>query len=270
MRHPDSRLIFGTAGLSSLPSQSKALRLLETAYDQGIRHFDTAPLYGQGYAEWVLGRFLRGKATDVQVTDKFGLAGDVSPRIDPRIAMPLNHFRKRLQRSGHVPQHSGVATNHSRLPFRRITRSQLEVSLAGSLKRLGRDRIDHYMIHEGLPSFLDDDARTWLFRRQEQGVIGSLGVATNGQEILMSESEDFSGFQILQYEAGTIFDQLLERHPDKMHFIHSCFSAKTMEKASLTPATSLTFWTNRNPDGKTIFFTRRPAVLKENIASIHS
>jgi hypothetical protein len=126
------------------------------------------------------------------------------------------------------------------------------------------------MIHEGLPSFLDDDARTWLFRRQEQGVIGSLGVATNGQELLMSESEDFSGFQILQYEAGTIFDQLRERHPDKMHFLHSCFSAKTMEKASLTPATSLTFWTNRNPDGKTIFFTRRPAVLKENIASIHS
>jgi aryl-alcohol dehydrogenase-like predicted oxidoreductase len=270
MSHPMGQLVFGTAGLSSLSTQSQALRLLDTAYEQGIRHFDTAPLYGQGYAEWILGRFLRSKGTEVQVTDKFGLAGDVAPRIDPRIAMPLNHFRKRLQRSGHAPQHSGGAPHHARLPFRRITRSQLEVSLAGSLKRLSRTRIDCYMMHEGLPSFLDDDARTWLFRQQQQGVIGSLGVATNGQEILNADSEDFSGFQILQYEAGSIFDLLRERHPDKIHFLHSCFSAKTMENASLTPATSLSFWTNRNPDGKIIFFTRRPVVIKENIASILS
>lgn len=270
MKHPNGRLIFGTAGLSALSTQSAALRLLETAYDQGIRHFDTAPLYGQGYAEWILGRFLRNKGNEVLVTDKFGLAGDVSPRIDPRIAMPLNYFRKRLNRSTPPRQPLAAPSGHPRMPFRCITKEQLEVSLAGSLKRLQRDRIDCYMLHEGLPSFLDAGARNWLFRRQEQGIIGRLGIATNGQVLLSSDSEDFSGFDILQYEAGSIFELLRERHPGKLHFLHSCFSAQSMKNAGLTPATTLHHWTARNPDGKTIFFTRRPSVLKENVASIHT
>lgn len=269
MNQTNGRLIFGTAGLSALPTKSAALRLLETAYEQGIRHFDTAPLYGQGYAEWILGRFLRNKGNDVLVTDKFGLAGDVSPRIDPRIAMPLNYLRKRLSQSGSPRQQTPAPSGHPRMPFRCITKEQLEVSLAGSLKRLKRDRIDCYMLHEGLPSFLDDAARSWLLRRQEQGIIGRLGIATNGQVLLAADSEDFSGFDILQYEAGSIFDELRERHPDKLHYLHSCFSVRTMESASLTPATALEYWTSRNPDGKTIFFTRRPDVLKENVASIY-
>jgi aryl-alcohol dehydrogenase-like predicted oxidoreductase len=49
------------------------LQLLECAYDAGIRHFDTAPYYGYGEAERVLGEFLRGKRDQVTITTKFGI-----------------------------------------------------------------------------------------------------------------------------------------------------------------------------------------------------
>lgn len=68
-----ARLGFGTSGLGSRVGRRKALRLLEAAYDAGIRHFDTAPPYGAGEAEAIMGEFLRSNPAGVTVTTKFGL-----------------------------------------------------------------------------------------------------------------------------------------------------------------------------------------------------
>jgi aryl-alcohol dehydrogenase-like predicted oxidoreductase len=69
-----SRLGFGTSGIMGAAlTTSRRLRLLETAYAHGIRHFDTAPLYGQGEAESLLGQFSRGKRDSITITTKFGL-----------------------------------------------------------------------------------------------------------------------------------------------------------------------------------------------------
>jgi aryl-alcohol dehydrogenase-like predicted oxidoreductase len=260
------QLIFGTAGLSSLPSQGRAMQMLELAYVGGIRHFDTAPLYGQGYAEWVLGRFLSRKGKQISVTGKFGMAGGVSPRLDPRVAMPLNYVRKKVLTPRPLPTPHSGEPDRSKIPYRRITREQVETSFQGSLKRLGCARFEYYMIHEGLPSFLDDDARTWLLRQQAGGRIGFLGVAARGHALLDLSATDLEGFDILQYEAGSIFEVLKSQHPDKRHFLHSCFSSYSMKEASLEPSAVLKHWAGRNPDGKILFFTRRPAVLSENIA----
>ena len=264
--HCIDQLIFGTAGLSALPTQAHAMRLLEEAYAGGIRHVDTAPLYGQGYAEWVLGRFLSRKGGEVRITGKFGLAGGVSPRLDPCVAMPLNFIRKKYfsPKPAATPPEEGK--DPSPLPARRITQAQVETSFRGSLQRLGCKRFDHYMIHEGLPSFLDDDARTWLQRQQSAGLIGSLGVATRGHTLLSLSAADLEGFEILQYEAGSIFEELMARHPGKRHFLHSCFSERSLKESSLLPSEALSYWAGRNPDGKLIFFTRRPAVIRENLA----
>lgn len=54
---------FGCAGLGNLSvqmSEDDAHVLLETAWDAGLRYFDTAPLYGFGLSELRLGQFLRG------------------------------------------------------------------------------------------------------------------------------------------------------------------------------------------------------------------
>ncbi len=64
---------------------SGRLRLLETAFEHGIHHFDTAPLYGQGEAEGLLGRFARSRRDRLTITTKFGLL----PQARPALLRPL-------------------------------------------------------------------------------------------------------------------------------------------------------------------------------------
>ena len=68
-----SRLGFGCTSLLSAGGRAKGLWLLEAAYDAGIRHFDTAPMYGEGESEDVLGEFLERHREDCTVTTKFGI-----------------------------------------------------------------------------------------------------------------------------------------------------------------------------------------------------
>ena len=59
-----TNLGIGTAPIGGWPkalNENKALEILETAWQNGIRYFDTAPLYGFGMAEERLGKFLKNK-----------------------------------------------------------------------------------------------------------------------------------------------------------------------------------------------------------------
>ncbi|MCZ7450116.1 aldo/keto reductase [Agrobacterium rhizogenes] len=59
-----SELSFGAAGIGNLyrsVSREDAMATLQTAWDAGIRYFDTAPYYGQGLSERRIGDFLQMK-----------------------------------------------------------------------------------------------------------------------------------------------------------------------------------------------------------------
>ena len=45
---------FGTVSITSLKNKKQVFKLLDAVYDNGIRHFDTAPIYGQGYSEKII------------------------------------------------------------------------------------------------------------------------------------------------------------------------------------------------------------------------
>ncbi len=68
-----TRLGFGCSSLMGATSRRESLRLLETAYDAGIRHFDVAPMYGYGDAESCLGEFLQHHRGQVTVATKYGI-----------------------------------------------------------------------------------------------------------------------------------------------------------------------------------------------------
>jgi aryl-alcohol dehydrogenase-like predicted oxidoreductase len=267
MSTANDTLVFGTAGLSALPAYGKALRLLAEAEACGIRHFDTAPLYGRGYAEWILGRHLARSRSRAAVTTKFGLGAGRRHWLHPALAMPLNRLRKSIRpvEGGPViPPPAAPA-----LPYRRITVEQVRASLAESLERLGRDRIDVYLLHEGLPSFLAPDALDYLLDRKAAGVVGMLGVGTDAGSLAAAAGEDFSAFDILQYGAGPFFPILKARHPDKCHYLHGCFQVAGAPSATTPgPTTSpLRYWAGQNPGGKLLFFSRRPSVIRRNAAS---
>ena len=50
---------YGIANLSGKPTEKEAFRILEHAWDRGVRRFDTAPTYG---SEAILGEFIRSNA----------------------------------------------------------------------------------------------------------------------------------------------------------------------------------------------------------------
>jgi len=50
---------YGIANLSGKPTKEEAFRVLEHAWDRGVRRFDTAPIYG---SETILGEFIRSNA----------------------------------------------------------------------------------------------------------------------------------------------------------------------------------------------------------------
>lgn len=110
---------YGTAALGRSLSRRERIRLVEVAYDAGIRWFDTAPLYGAGAAEEALGAGLRGK-DDVTIATKVGI---VPPGI---VGLAL----RRPARSG------------------RFTAADIRSQLEGSLRRLRRDSADVVLLHE--------------------------------------------------------------------------------------------------------------------------
>jgi aryl-alcohol dehydrogenase-like predicted oxidoreductase len=139
-----SRLILGCARLTGGASESQALRLVRTALDAGVVHVDTAPSYGMGTAEAVVGKALRAHGGDIAVTAKLG-----SHR--PRFGYAMSWLR-RIRRMAAMQGKALDAAPTSSLASldapsgNDFSKQAMEASLAESLARLGR--IDCLLLHD--------------------------------------------------------------------------------------------------------------------------
>jgi len=68
-----TRLGFGCGSIMGATNRRDSLKLLESAYEAGIRHFDVAPMYGYGEAETCLGDFLGHHRGQITITTKYGI-----------------------------------------------------------------------------------------------------------------------------------------------------------------------------------------------------
>ncbi len=80
-----TRVGIGTAPIGSTPGwriywgpqdESEAIRAIEAALDLGVNWIDTAPFYGWGRAEQIIGKALRGKRDRVYIFTKCGTLQD--------------------------------------------------------------------------------------------------------------------------------------------------------------------------------------------------
>ena len=82
-----TELSFGGAGIGNLyrpVAREDAIATLATAWDAGVRYFDTAPFYGHGLSERRTGDFLQGKPrTDFVLSSKVGRILRASPDGPP-------------------------------------------------------------------------------------------------------------------------------------------------------------------------------------------
>ena len=168
-----TELGLGTAALARAGGErarDEALATLEAAWHGGIRYFDTAPRYGAGLAERLLGDFLRGRPRDdVVISSKVG----------------------RLLRPDRAPPAAGDPPRP--LPFAETydyTHDGVLRSFEDSLTRLGLDRIDVLTVHDigamqhgaEHPRHLADlfgGGFAALRRLRDEGAIGAVGLGVN-------------------------------------------------------------------------------------------
>ena len=159
-------------------ADDEAHRVVEAAWQAGIRFFDTAPLYGHGLAEQRLGAVLRAKPRE-----EFVLATKVG----------------RLLRADAPPEpgqaYKGVPPVNPTYDF---SYDGVMRSVEESLTRLGLDRVDVLHIHDPDEHFEEALAGAYraLDRLRAEGTIRAVGAGMNQAEMLVrfAREADFDCF----------------------------------------------------------------------------
>ncbi|MBA4160957.1 MAG: hypothetical protein C0515_02485 [Novosphingobium sp.] len=134
------RLVLGTARIAGGASESAAVALVRTAFDAGIGAVDTAPSYGLGTAEQVVGRALAGHP-QVAVTTKLGSHRPSHPM--------LRTWARRIKRLVSAPgePEASVPPAWIAAPVGNdFSAPSMARSLEVSLNKLGR--IDALLLHD--------------------------------------------------------------------------------------------------------------------------
>jgi aryl-alcohol dehydrogenase-like predicted oxidoreductase len=121
-----------------------SIRTILAALERGVTVIDTAPVYGQGRSEEIVGKALQrwGRRDQVVLATKVGLAWD-------RLGAPV----------------------------RNASPSRIRKELGDSLRRLRTDYIDVYQVHWPDPLVPVTETAEALYRLYRQGRIGAIGVS---------------------------------------------------------------------------------------------
>jgi D-threo-aldose 1-dehydrogenase len=161
----------GTAPIGNLyepVADDDAAATVATAWDAGVRFFDTAPHYGLGLAEARLGKALAGRPRE-----EFTVSTKVGRLLEPNPAPTGSDLERNLFA---VPDDLVRRRDYSADGVRR--------SLESSLARLGLDRVDVVLVHDP-DQHLEQaitEAIPALAALREEGVVGAVGVGMNQWE----------------------------------------------------------------------------------------
>lgn len=129
-------------------NRTDSIEAIRTMIDNGVNLVDTAPVYGNGYSEQLVGEALKdGYRDKVLISTKFGLAGTLT-----------NPFRRDAG-------------------FNNIMRE-----VASSLQNLKTDHIDFYFVHWPDPNTPIEETMTALNLLKKKGVIRHIGVSNFSKE----------------------------------------------------------------------------------------
>jgi D-threo-aldose 1-dehydrogenase len=174
---------FGCADLFREPSSARRLRLLNVAFDAGVRHFDVAPMYGLGRVETELGRFARGKRDQIMIATKFGidpapvgrLLGGIQGSIH-RVLRTLPMVADRPRAAGEDPRSGWLGALLYRPSDYRVRTAR--ASLERSLRQLQTDNVDMLFLHDPTPgAAISDDIGAYLESARSAGHIRAWGIA---------------------------------------------------------------------------------------------
>ena len=170
-----SRIALGTwvigGGNWGKHDEAKSIDAIETAIDGGVNFIDTAPAYGDGHAEEIIGKIIRDKRDKVIIATKCGLDIENKMRIN-------------------------------------LSPEFIEYDLAQSLKRLKTDYIDLYQCHWPDPNVPIEQTMDSLVNFQQEGRIRYIGVS-NFSHDQIKESIQYADIITLQSQYS-LLDRTIE------------------------------------------------------------
>ena len=172
--------------------ETDAIRAIRASLDEGVTLVDTAPIYGLGRSEELVGEAIAGRRDEVVLATKCAL------RWDQEIGQL--HF---------YADDKGVAQEGSKYKVYKCLRPEsIAEEVERSLKRLRTDRIDLYQTHWQEETTPIADTAAFLEKLKDQGKIRAIGVsnvevrhldgyerARPGQAVVASAQERFSMFE---------------------------------------------------------------------------
>lgn len=137
--------------------QKEALEAIIAGWEQGITSIDTAPIYGQGLSEQIVGEALKTIPRDqVQIFTKCGLRWDLT--------------------KGRFNLHSSDNTGKEIDIYRYAGKESIVEECENSLRRLGTDYIDVYQLHWPDPTTPIEESMEALLQLKQQGKVREVGV----------------------------------------------------------------------------------------------
>ena len=157
-----SRITFGSWAAGGWmwggTEQNDAVGAIHASYDLGVTSIDTAPIYGQGLSEQIVGEAIKSLPRDkVQVLTKFGMRWDLA---EGDFAMKT---KDNQGQDLDVYKYAG--------------RTSIIKECEDSLQRLGTDYIDLYQQHWPDTTTPIDETMEALQRLIEQGKVRAAGVS---------------------------------------------------------------------------------------------
>ncbi|QMU69504.1 aldo/keto reductase [Streptacidiphilus sp. P02-A3a] len=188
-------LAFGAAALGNLFTEvgaAEAEAALLTAWDAGIRYFDTAPHYGLGLSERRVGAALRQRPRD-----SYTLSTKVGRLLEPTPDATGDDLA------------SGFAVPSSHRRVWDFSADGVLRSIEASLERLGLDRIDVAYLHDpdDHPAQALDQAYPALERLRAEGVVGAIGAGMNQSALLTRFVRETDVDVVLLAGRYTLLDQ---------------------------------------------------------------
>jgi methylglyoxal reductase len=132
--------------------ERQSIAAIQASIDEGVSLIDTAPAYGQGRSEEIVGKAIRGRRDRVVLVTKCGLVWHTTNG---------KHFFDYEGRPVH----------------RYLGAESIAYEVEQSLKRLGTDHIDHYITHWQDPTTPIEETLEALKRLKQAGKIRSIGAS---------------------------------------------------------------------------------------------
>jgi methylglyoxal reductase len=151
--------------------ESEAVKTINAAIDAGINFIDTAPIYGFGRSEEVVGKAIKNRRDEVILATKCGMVWDVE-KGDFFFTSDAEIIRK----------DGGDIKVYLYLGPESIRRE-----VEASLKRLGTDHIDLYQTHWQESTTPIADVMEELLKLRDEGKIRSIGVSN----VSVSQFEEY-------------------------------------------------------------------------------